>query len=289
MTSSDRRSLLQILTVYTDALCLKDVSAVPVAPRVRVTDNGDVTTLGEGTVWQTPGKIRIPFRHALVDPGTGAVMFRGTVTNESASLEELANPPPGEWLWYALRLKVVDGFITEIEEIVSKVGFPGCPASSLTIPDRIWDIMVPEEQRSTADELKHIADDYFSTISGTIPWNKAPVHPECNRYELGFPTTNAAFLPGSVTTSLLNPLLKGLTVTNRRFYVVDTILGVVGAIAKFTPPERGPGEGGAIAAVVFEEFKIQDGLIRHVEAFLNLEVQDYSGWGTGPGSSSSDP
>jgi hypothetical protein len=287
MTPSERRSLLRILTVYTDALCLKDVSAVPVASHVRVTNNGHVTTLGGGTVWQTPGMIRIPFRRALVD--STAVMFRGTVTNESSSLEELANPAPGQWFWYALRLKVIDELITEIEEIVSKVGFPGCPASSLTIPDRIWDIVVPDEQRSTADELKQIADDYFSTISGTIPWNEAPVHPECNRYELGFPTTNAAFLPGSVTTSLLNPLLKGLTVTNRRFYVVDPLLGVVGAIAKFTPPERGPGEGGAIAAVVFEEFKIQDGLIRHVEAFLNLEVQHYSGWGTGPGSSSSDP
>jgi hypothetical protein len=287
MTVTDRRTLYQTLTVYLDAISLKDVSAIPVAPNVRITNNGELTTLGKGLVWETPGRLRIPYRRALVDSKTGAALLRATVTNEilprTATLEEIHNPPPGKWWWYALRLKVVDNLITEIEEITSDATFPGTSPKALTIPDRIWDTIVPEDQRSTAEELQQIADDYFSTVSGTIPWHKAPFGPECNRYENGAPTTNALFIPGGVGPGLTSPSLQGLKVTNRRFYVVDTTLGVVAAIAKFTPP-KSTGTRGAIDAVIFEEFKIQDGLIRHIEAFFAVQGQPYSNWGTGFGS-----
>lgn len=286
---SGRRALLEILTVYTDAIVLKDTSSISVANDVRITSNGQETSLGGGPLWKTPGTLRIPYRRALVDAKRGAIMFRGTVTNEviprGSPLEQIVNPPPGIWWWYALRLQVKDGHITEIEEIISTVGFPGTPAKSMIFPDRIWDIIVPEDQRSTEEELLQIADDYFSTVSGTIPWHKAPFHPEVNRYENGAATTNAVFLPGGTGTGLLSPALRDLKVTNRRFYVVDVTTGVVGALAKFTPPK--PSEHvtrGAVSAVIFEEFKIQDGLIRHIEAFFNVEGQEYSNWGTGPGS-----
>jgi hypothetical protein len=54
-----------------------------------------------------------------------------------------------------------------------------------------------------------------------------------------------------------------MNVTNRRYYVMDPVRGVVVAIAKFTPlsPDT----------VIMEQFKIETGLIRHVEAFYNLE------------------
>ena len=295
MTARDtRNSLLRILTVYTDAICLKDLSTIPVAPNVRVTSNGDVTSLGEGPVWKTPGTLRIPYRRALVDASTGAACLRATVTNEvvprGSSIEAIINPPPGKWWWYTVRLKVENGLITEIEEIVSDVGFPGTPARTMTIPDRIWDTIVPEDQRSTREELFQLADDYFSTVSGTIPWHKAPFHPECNRYEMGAPTTNAVFIPGGVGPGLLSPTLQGLKVTNRRFYVADPVLGVVAAMGKFTPPRSSNNiTSGAVSAVIFEEFKIQDGLIRHIEAFFAVSGQEYSGWGTGPGSSAADP
>jgi hypothetical protein len=270
--SSERRLLFQILTLYSDALVLKDLSAIPVSSDVRITSNGRLATLGNGTVWHTPGALRLPYRRTLVDTNNGAAILRATVTNETVSrsspLEHILNPPPGQWWWYVVRLKVVGGLITEIEEIVSDIGFPGTPASSLRIPDRMWDTIVPEEQRSTPEQLQQIADDYFNAVSGTIPWHQAPFHPECNRYELGSPTTNAVTFPGGVGTGLLSPTLQGLQVTNRRFYVVDPTLGVVGAMAKFTPPKLV--ERGAVSTVVWEE------------AFFALGGQDHSNWGTGP-------
>jgi len=57
------------------------------------------------------------------------------------------------------------------------------------------------------------------------------------------------------------------------------------AMGKFTPPKpSGSITRGAVSAVIFEEFKIQDGLIRHIEAFFCVSGQEYSGWGTGHGS-----
>jgi hypothetical protein len=292
-TDMSRKELFQILTIYTDAICQKDLKPIPIAPNARITWNGNLTKLGVSPIWETPGRLRIPYRRALVDHKSGAALLRATVTNEvvqrGATAQEIMNPTPGKWWWLALRLQIENGFITEIEEIISDVGFPGTPASAMTIPDRIWDTIVPEEQRSTAKELRQIADDYFSTVSGTIAWHEAPFHPECNRYENGAPTTNAVFIPGSVGTGLLSPTLQGLVVTNRRFYVLDVALGVVAAIAKFTPPSRSTNiTQGAVSAVIFEEFKIQDGLIRHIEAFFCVAGQEYSNWGTGPGSGPGD-
>src|SRR5271170_5817884 len=109
---TDRRTLLQILTVYTDAICLRDVTTIEVAPDVRITDNGQLTTIGKGAVWQMPGKLRIPYRRALVDAKTGVACLRATVTNEVASREtpaEITCPASGQWLWYVVRLKVVGG------------------------------------------------------------------------------------------------------------------------------------------------------------------------------------
>ena len=284
-SSTDRRRLLQILTVYTDAICLRDLSTIPLAKDARITDNGELTTLGKGAVWQLNGRLRLPYRRALVDARTGAACLRATVTNEVAPRPtpgDTTLPPPGQWLWYVVRLKVADGLITEIEEIVSDSTFPGTVGADLVAPDRIWEMIVPEHQRSTPEELQQIADDYFSTVSRTIPFYKAPFHPELNRWENGALTTNALFMPGSCGTGLLSPTLQGLKVTNRRYYVVDEVLGVVAAIAKFTPPVIVP--GGAVSAVIFEEFKIQDGLIRHIEAFFAKQGQEYSNWGSGPGS-----
>jgi hypothetical protein len=47
-----------------------------------------------------------------------------------------------------------------------------------------------------------------------------------------------------------------------------------------TPPEYPTNNG----SVVFEVFKVQDGMIRHIHAFFRGNGQAKSGWGEGPGS-----
>src|SRR5271169_2364489 len=94
----NRHCLLNILTTYTEALVDHDPSRLVVSPQLRVTSNGTVTTLGHGPVW---GAVkRIPYRHALVDPVTGAAVFYGTLTNSPTRDAE-------NWWFYVVRLKIV--------------------------------------------------------------------------------------------------------------------------------------------------------------------------------------
>src|SRR5271154_2957907 len=77
----DRGCLLKLLTIYTDGLQSKNPTAIPISRDVRITDNGAVTSLGQGRVWLTPGTLRLPYRHAVVDPVSGAATIQATVTN----------------------------------------------------------------------------------------------------------------------------------------------------------------------------------------------------------------
>ncbi len=283
-TSCDRRCLLTFLTDYTEALTDDDTSRLAVAPDLRVTSNGAVTQLGKGQVWG-PGR-RLPYRQAFVDPITGAAVFYGIVTNvihsnRPGAKTEGPNAPEHSW-FYVVRLKIVDRRIAEIEEVSyepPKGGF-GADPSTLHLPDRIFDAVLPADERTPRPELFHIADLYFDAVSQKIDYHKVPWHPECERVELGVFTVNSERSPGSCGGEFQIPSVKW-NVENRRFYVADEARGLVLAIGNFTTPPEYPHNNGS---VVFELFKIQDGMIRQIQAFFRGNGQLHSGWGEGPGS-----
>ncbi|HEX5419744.1 MAG TPA: hypothetical protein VFY39_07075 [Gammaproteobacteria bacterium] len=270
----DRRCLLTFLTRYTEALTDDDTSRLAVAPNVRVTSNGSVTQLGKGQVW---GKgRRLPYRQAFVDPVTGAAVFYGVVTN--VLIREARRPE--HWWFYVVRLKIQDRRIAEIEEVSyepPKGGFGAAP-SSLHLPDRIFDTVLPADERSTRKELFRIANMYFDAVSHKIDYHDVPWHPECERVELGVFTVNSGRSPGSCGGEFQIPSVKW-NVENRRFYIADEARGVVFAIANFTTPPEYPNNNGS---VVFEVFKVQDGMIRQIQAFFRGNGQLHSGWGEGP-------
>ncbi len=139
--------------------------------------------------------------------------------------------------------------------------------------------MLPVEERSTLKELFDIANKYFDAVSQKVDYHLVPWHPECQRIELGTFTVNAERAPGSCGGEFQRPNVKW-NVSNRRFYIADVERGVVMAIGNFmTPPEYPTNNG----SVVFETFKVQDGLIRHIHAFFRGNGQLHSGWGEGPG------
>ena len=268
----NRRCLLEMLTKYTEALADNDISKLPISEDLRVTNNGLVTDLGTGDAW---GQVnRIPYRQAFVDPVTGSAMFLGTLTNTPTRNHEI-------WWFYALRLKVENRELTEVEEIFFDGTLGGTPASIQQRADRIFDTVLPESERVSREELFHIADLYFDAVSFRIDYNDVPWHPECTRVELAAFTVNSELNPASCGGEFQNPGMKWL-VENRRFYIADEVRGVVFAIGNFMTPPDYPNNNGS---VVFEVFKIQDGLIRHIEAhFRGNNTQKVSGWGTGPGS-----
>jgi hypothetical protein len=250
-----RRCLLEFLQTYTEGLLDNDTSRIKTAPTLRVTSNGVDVQLGKGEVWGLAK--RMPYRQAFVDPVTGAAMFLGTVTNAPTSQGE-------RWWFYMLRLKVVANQITEVEEISYDGMLRGAPASKLTQADRIYDAVLPPDEQISRAELIATANKYFDVVSGTLDYHDVPWHPECSRLEDALLTVNQPESAGSCAGEFKNPRIKWI-VKNRRIYVVDVKRGVVVAVANFTSPPEYPNNN---ASVVFEVFKIQDGLIRHIEAMF---------------------
>jgi hypothetical protein len=280
----DRRCLLGFLTEYTEALTDNSIARLALAPSVRVTSNGTVVTVGKGEVWG-PGR-RLPYRHAFADPVTGAAVFYGIVTNVvrpgRAGARADAKDGPEHWGFYVARLKVEGVRITQIEEISYEPpqgGFGAAP-SSLALPDRIFDAWIPPSERSSRDELNAIANKYFDAVSHRIDYHDVPWHPECQRIELGVFTVNSERSPGSCGGEFQTPSVKW-NVENRRFYIADVERGLVLAAGNFMTPPEYPNNNGS---VVFELFKVQDGMIRQIHAFFRGNGQAKSGWGEGPGS-----
>ncbi|MGZ5946420.1 MAG: hypothetical protein ACXWKV_07600 [Caulobacteraceae bacterium] len=276
----DRRCLLRTLTDYTEALTDDDTSRLKLSPGLKATFNGVEGQLGKGELW-AQGR-RLPYRQAFVDPATGAAVFYGIVTDavrRPAPGAAAADTPakPARWWFYVARLKVAGGRITEIEEIAYEkpAGGFGAEPSSLTLADRIFDTVLPVAERSTRQQLFHIADQYFSAVSQQVDYHTVPWHPECQRVELGTFTVNAPATSGSCGGEFKTPSVKW-TVINRRFYIADVERGVVLAVGNFTTPPEYPNNNGS---VVMEVFKVQDGMIRHISAFFRGNGQLHSGWG----------
>ena len=276
----NRRCLLEFLTQYTEALTDNKPATIAAARNVRVTGNGTVKKLGEHEVWGSPR--RIPYRQAFVDPSTGAAVLLGVLTNDIKSRDNTANPqsPTEKWWFYAVRLKIEQHAVSEVEEVSYDGQLLDTKASSRSLPDRIFDTVLPAAERSTREQLINTAVGYFDAVSHRIDYHKVPWHPECQRLELFTFTVNAAMIPGSCGGEFQNPAFKW-TVANMRIYIADVERGVVFGIANFTTPPEYPKNNGS---VVFEVFKIQDGMIRHIEAVFRGNGQLHSGWGEGPGS-----
>ncbi len=251
----NRRCLLEFLQTYTEGLLDNDISRIKVASNLRVTSNGGDVALGKGEVWGLAK--RMPYRQAFVDPATGAAMFMGTVTNAPTNQGE-------RWWFYMLRLKVVAKQITEVEEISYDGMLRGNPPSKLNQADRIYDAVLPESEQIPRAELIATANKYFDVVSGSLNYHDVPWHPECSRLEDAVLTVNQPESSGSCAGEFEIPRMKWI-VKNRRIYIADVQRGVVMAVANFTSPPEYPNNN---ASVVFEVFKIQDGLIRHIEAMF---------------------
>jgi hypothetical protein len=251
----NRRCLLEFLQTYTEGLLDNDTSRIKVASNLRVTSNGADVALGKGEVWGLAK--RMPYRQAFVDPVTGAVMFMGTVTNAPTNQGE-------RWWFYMVRLKIVARQVTEVEEISYDGMLRGTSPSKLNQADRIYDSVLPESERISRAELIATANKYFDVVSGYLDYHDVPWHPECSRLEDAVLTVNQPESSGSCAGEFKLPRMKWI-VKNRRIYIVDVERGVVMAVANFTSPPEYPNNN---ASVLFELFKIQDGLIRHIEAMF---------------------
>ena len=151
----DRSCLTGIMDAYLAAMMAHAPRNAPMAAAYRVTESARETPLGEG-VWKAAtgiGSYRIDF----ADPASGTVGFIGDVREGAGGVT------------VALRLRVKDRRITEVETIVGRARVPGtrivgAPRASLT---RI----VPKKERLSRDRMIATANanfDAFLSAQGGI-------------------------------------------------------------------------------------------------------------------------
>lgn len=188
-----RKELAMIMERYLECLVEKNVDRVPVSSKCRVTYNGEEVLLGDNELWHNT--LVIQKRQTFIDPETGGVVFIGVCSNEVLERREIF--PIEEYLDYlcfgfSIRLKVEEGLITEIEELArtGRSRYFFCLPEEIKLPDLMFEMYVPEEERSTREELVELADAYWKGSFGAEGPDIMTVHPDCQRTENGYQTTN---------------------------------------------------------------------------------------------------
>ena len=298
---------------YMDAMLEKKVDPALFARNVRFTENGVQLQLGEEGLWSSMvGKGTYKFY--VPDIEINQVAFIGTAREESDTEKD------GDPVAVALRLKIVDGLISEAEQLViradSGMGGGNMPPAAVSIergvkPHPIYSEAIPEAERPSRDALITVANKYFTGMQKNDGKGDYPFTDDCERLENGMQTTNTPLMPGqtrpdpktsntySANWGCKEQFESGLLyfvtrIRDRRFVAVDREMGIVFAFGFFdhaagktrhsTAPDGRPVTGGPIAPwtwQIAELFRIENNQIRRIEAVLQkVPYGMNSGWST---------
>jgi hypothetical protein len=284
--SCDRQCLYGFLEQYLAALKAKDPSRLPLARNFRYSENNVMMKFPDG-VWGTITGLG-DYNLRTADPVNGAVGFYGIVqeTNNTSV--------------FALRLKVVDGKISEAETLIRRSDGGGPFPSKPVMQDKlILNEIVPPEERSPRERMVAVADGYFSTLQLNDGVLFAPFDDNCNRLENGLQTTNnpelAKTIPranlGCAQQFKLGNYRYDDRVRDRRFFLVDEERGLImtagfidhaGRLDGFTLTDGTPVKSSMhtpSTLCFLELFKIRGGKIQQVESiFIGAPYNMPSPW-----------
>jgi hypothetical protein len=259
----DRVCLEGFVDRYFDAAIAHDPSLLPLSKNVKFTENGQRLVLPDAH-WKTMigrGKYRL----FVTDPEAGEVAFIGTIREEGNTPEGIASP-------IALRLRVKNRQITEIETLVVRPStqagpsrgtgaapeVPRGPAANIErmgAPHHLFTDPIPPSERMSRADLIRVADMYFRGMekndgkgldgTGTYPFTD-----DCERFENGSQSTNVPLREGQTrpdpkTSSSYSSAWgcreqfeSGLIhfvwrIRDRRFVAVDQERGLVFSFAFF--------------------------------------------------------
>ena len=201
----DRACLEGFVDRYIDALIAHDPQKVPIARNAKFTENGVRLEVGDSQ-WKTViGKGN--YRLFVTDVEAGQVAFIGTVREE-------ARGPEGSPTAIALRLRVANNQITEIETLMIRstaatqnAGGRGAPAAPgaqanggytgaavnlerLGTPNKLFTEVIPPAERMSREDLIKTANMYFSGMEKNDGKGVYPFTDDCNRIENGSLSTN---------------------------------------------------------------------------------------------------
>jgi len=225
----DRACLQGFADRYLEAVVAHDPSRLPLTKSVRFTENGQELPIGDA-LWGTASE-NASYRIYVTDPETSQVGFSGVI-------KENDNPA-----LIAFRLKVTDGRVSEIEQIVARSSMGLFGAKNLTKPDPIFAEILAPAERSSRMEMIAIADSYFAALERMDGKKFVPFAETCNRLENGIQTTNNPQLGGASATGFSISALgcidqfktgyfKFVTEIRRRHLMVDQERGLVFSVAE---------------------------------------------------------
>ncbi len=303
----DRACLEGYVDKYLDAMLAKEVSPKLFAKNVLFTENGVRLPFGNEGLWYAmTGKGTYKFY--IPDVETQQVAFLGTVREGgpgpraktlagevSAKLaaakpsgkpaaKSAAKPAEPTVVAFALRLKIVNGLIAEVEQLAirpetsltggeSASKFPptGVSVEKMGAPHEIFLQSIPEAERASRNELIKAADYYFTGLARNDGKGYYNFTDDCVRFENGMLSTKECkkqFENGS----LFNIVSR---IRDRRFVAVDRERGIVFAFGFFDHEQIN------WTWQIAELFKIEKGNIRRIEAiFARCPYGMNSGWST---------
>jgi len=257
--SCDRECLRGMITVYLYSLLRHDTSRLPLSDQVRVTEDAVEKPLEKVGLLKTVTRLR-GYRQDVLDEGGG--------TAAAAAIVEESGAP----VLLVVRLKVVAQKITEIELVATRSRAEGLifNIDGLSAPSEEMNYAPRPNQLASREDALKAALHYPEGLNAakTFADVKAPFTANAYRYENGqiMAGPDCKFAPGcqNISTQSL-AIFKRLGKVTTRVVGVDQRMGIV--LLRMNWGVREP-MGDQLTA--FEAFKVYDGQIHAVEAFIRI-------------------
>ena len=287
----DRACLEGYIDKYLDAMMSKQVSPTLFARDVKFTENGVRLPLGKEGLWYgMSGKGAYKFY--IPDTETQQIAFIGTVKEGGSSGGAKAAAPT--IVAVAIRLKIVNGLITEAEQLAIRPeqsltpaakpalgGFPptGEAVDKMGSPNPIFLETIPENKRNTRDDMVRIGNYYFAALQRNDGKGYYPFTDDAVRFENGMNSCgldrDGKVRPGQCRENMATygPIVT--RIRDRRFVAIDREKGIAFAFGFFDHDTIN------WTWQLAELFKIEGENIRRIEAiFHRCPYGMNSGWST---------
>jgi hypothetical protein len=262
-------------------VAMRDQKADPAlfAPDLKFTENGVRLPFGAEGLWYAMSGIGT-YKFYVPDTETQQVAFLGTVREKGTTETD------GDVVAIALRLKIRNQRITEIEQIVSRPSnvnssrgdFPptGKGMEGMIAPHAVFTTPIPEKERKSRAELIETANYYFTGLEKNDGKGYYPFTDDCVRFENAVDVL-ARNGPRTTCKKQFEEGLKGIVdrVRDRRFVAVDRERGIAFAFTFFDHYRIN------WTWQIAELFRMENGQIRRIEAiFHQAPFGTASGWST---------
>lgn len=285
---TSRDCLNKLVDDYVAALVAHDPLRLPFAKNARFVENVERKRLGEG-LWQTATGGLTKFRIYVPDPVTGTVGFMGM-------MEESGKP-----LLLGLRLKVLNGEISEVEHVLAR----NINARNLTFLQEARPVFsTPVKKPMPRWQMLGLAHSYYEAVDyndGLL----SPMDKDCERRENGSPSSadkgppppNAEVPYWSAldcTPQFSTNMMAYIdSIDNVRVLAIDTVNGLAfglshfrhGMTSKVTPIRNTPGvtsrtvNYNAFDLPAAHIFKISNGKLHQIEAMgFRADYLSPTGW-----------